>query len=1016
MKFLNMKQLCTLLSFFLWMVIPLVGQNGPQDFAASLSGNQQPFPVLSLASGTVNATLVGDTLAVSGQIQNVTSGIDTSISGGIHIHNGLAGRNGGVELVLQPVLSEGLDGAMFDVASNTFILDQDQLDAIQCRGLYINVHSIDHPGGEVRGQLLPAADEVYNANLFGSNAVPSVMTEATGALMFELTGNELVVSGSVNNLSSPLAVGIAGGIHIHAGAAGENGGVEQALVATLSDDSLSFEIRGEDNIYQLTDEQVAALRSEKLYINVHTARFNSGELRGQITPLAVAKFRTHLSGANEAPPVVSFAHGKLVYGLRDGSLTVSGSFAGLESDLATNIAGGMHIHLGMAGRNGSLAFPLTVDVGDDNRSGYLDPANNVFSVSGDTLLALMGRALYVNVHSADNGGGEIRGQILPEAQYFLNATLAGSQIVSPVQSDGAGACVVEVLGSNLTVSGTFQNLAGPLLVNVDNGAHIHFAPVGSNGPHLINLLATPDDDIASGRFRAVDNQFVVSESRKDSLKARIGYISVHSEAVMPGEIRGQLMHEACAYFFAPLSGAAQTPAVNTEAEGAAMLEYNGSSAIVVGSFSGLSSPVNTNIAGGTHLHGALAGSNGPVLIPLGLTQSDDLTAGVWQVQDNIYAVSPERMDTVRKRMTYVNIHTEDNGGGELRGNFRPLAQNYYLANLRGKNAASPAPSTGMGAMIFEQTGSTVVASGSFNGLMSDFATNIAGGAHVHIGMAGMNGSLAVRLNSIVGDDLRSAAFPADSNQISLVDTLELLFENGNTYVNVHSADVPGGEIRGQILHEINHAPAAVAITAPSSSDTIVVEGDPATPFAATWDPSDDPDGNKVVYLWQLAADRDFNVSLVNVNTGTSTEFQTTFGLVDSLLALAGVDSGQVITLYHRVVAADGSLCSADAVDSVVIQKGQITSIEENPYLDAVFGLYPNPTIENLSVDFDMKQTAAGEFTIHDLGGKLVYRQSLILPHGKNLIQIDVEHLRSGNYVANLIVDQKIAVAKTFIKL
>jgi hypothetical protein len=64
----------------------------------------------------------------------------------------------------------------------------------------------------------------------------------------------------------------------------------------------------------------------------------------------------------------------------------------------------------------------------------------------------------------------------------------------------------------------------------------------------------------------------------------------------------------------------------------------------------------------------------------------------------------------------------------------------------------------------------------------------------------------------------------------------------------------------------------------------------------------------------------------------------------------------------------------------------------------------------------MKQTAAGEFTIHDLGGKLVYRQSLILPHGKNLIQIDVEHLRSGNYVANLIVDQKIAVAKTFIKL
>ncbi|MDH3244603.1 MAG: CHRD domain-containing protein, partial [Saprospiraceae bacterium] len=630
--------------------------------------------------------------------------------------------------------------------------------------------------------------------------------------------------------------------------------------------------------------------------------------------------------------------------------------------------------------------------------------------------ALMGRALYINVHSANNGGGEIRGQILPESQYFLNASLSGSQMVTPVQSDASGACVLEVLGSNITLTGSFQNLSSPLLISFDNGAHIHFGPVGSKGPHFFNLLTTPDDDIASGRFRAVDNQFPISDSRKDSLRARLGYVSVHSEDAMQGEIRGQLMHEACTYFFAPLSGAAQTPSVITDAEGGAMLEYNGRTAIVVGSFRDLSSPVATNIAGGTHLHTGLAGSGGPILIPLGLTLEDSLTAGIWRVQDNIHEVTPERMDTVRKRMTYVNIHTENNGSGELRGNFRPLAQNYYLANLRGKNAASPVPSTGMGAMIFEQTGSTVVASGSFNGLMSDFATNIAGGAHVHIGMAGMNGQLAVRLNSIVGDDLRSAAFPADSNQISLVDTLELLFENGNTYVNVHSADVPGGEIRGQILHEINHAPAAVAITAPSSSDTIVVEGDPATPFAATWDPSDDPDGNKVVYLWQLAADRDFNVSLVSVNTGTSTEFQTTFGLVDSLLALAGVDSGQVITLYHRVVAADGSLCSADAVDSVVIQKGQITSIEENPYLDAVFGLYPNPTIENLSVDFDMKQTAAGEFTIHDLGGKLVYRQSLILPHGKNLIQIDVEHLRSGNYVANLIVDQKIAVAKTFVKL
>ncbi|MDH3650906.1 MAG: CHRD domain-containing protein, partial [Saprospiraceae bacterium] len=748
-----MKQVCTITTVLsICMVCSFMTPGTAQDFDAVLSGNHQPLPVLSLASGTINATLNGDTLSVSGEVGNISSGIDTTVSGGVHIHNGLAGRNGGVELVLQPVLSEGLDGAMFEVASNTFILDEEQLTAIQCRGLYVNVHSVDYRNGEVRGQLLPAAEEVYSTNLFGSNVVPSIMSEATGALMLEVNGNELVVSGSINNLSTPLTA-----IHIHNGAAGMNGGVAQGLTATLSDDSLSAEIRGEDNIYQLTNDQIADLRSQKWYVNAHSQRFGSGEIRGQVTPLATAKFRTHLSGSNEAPPITSYAHGKLVYGLTDGNLTVSGSFAGLESDLAVNILGGMHIHLGMTGRNGSVAFPLTVDVGDDSRSGYLDPAKNMFAVSGDTLSALMGRALYINVHSLGNSGGEIRGQILPESQYFLNGTFTGSQMVTPVQSTGSGACVVEILGTQLTFSGTFENLSSPLLISFDNGAHIHFAPVGARGPHLINLVATPDDDIASARFRAADNRFTVSQTLKDSLKARIGYISIHSENVMPGELRGQLMHEACAYFYAPLSGAEQTPAVLTNGEGAAMLEYNGNTAIVVGSFKDLSSPVTAS-----HVHGSIVGRNGPVVIPLDLTVSDSLTSGVWTVADNITDVSGSTMDTVRQRMTYVNVHSTTNGGGELRGNFRPLAQNYYLANLRGKNTTNPAASSGMGALILEQTGNALIVSGSFTNLMGDFTAS-----HIHQAMAGMNGGVKIPLSLLVGDDLRSGVFLADSNQFTM---------------------------------------------------------------------------------------------------------------------------------------------------------------------------------------------------------------------------------------------------------
>ncbi len=986
-----------------------------QDFQASLSGNNQPLPVVSQASGLINATINGDTLTVEGSFDNILSGVDTSIVGGAHIHAGLAGQNGGVVIPLKPTLSEGLNSGMFEVASNTFILDPEVKAAAAERGLYINIHSNDYGAGEIRGQLLPAADEVYSANLFGSNQVPSVMSNGQGTVMLELTGSEVVVSGSISNLSSAIATEIIGGAHIHMAMAGRNGGVVEPLTLQLSDDSTSAEIRAGDNTFMWADSIIEALQSEALYVNIHTRNWTGGELRGQLTPLADVKFRTYLSGANQSPAVQSFAGGKLVYGLRDGILTVSGTFRGLESDLNEDILGGGHIHLGMAGRNGPVAFPLQLTVNDDKRGALVDPANNRFLVGGDTLMALLGRALYVNIHSLDYSGGEIRGQILPESQYFLQGDLRGSQMVPSVESMGSGSAIIEVLGGNITVTGSFENLSSPLLVSLDNGAHIHFAPAGRMGPHLINLVTTPDDDIASGRFRALDNKFSVSPTRRDSLRGRWGYISVHSEDVMTGELRGQLVHEAAAYYYAPLSGAEEVPAVVSDGSGAAIMEYNGQSAIITGSFTGLGSPVNTNILGGGHVHTAFAGSNGGVAFPLALSLGDGDTSGTMAVPANVFPVTTAFMDTVRNRGTYVNIHSLNEGGGELRGNFRPIAMSYYLANLRGKNSTVPMPSTGVGSMIFERNSNHLVASGSFNNLIGDFDKSIAGGAHVHFGSVGTNGGIGLFLSSVESADLKAAVFLADSNSFDLPDSTRMSLMGGNTYVNVHSTTQPGGEIRGQVLHEINHAPTPTSFTSPESGDTITIGGDLSQPFTVTWNESSDPNGDAIRYLWQLSLTSDFAAPAITVATDSATQFSTTFGLVDTLLATLGIDSGEAVTVYHRVTASDGSLCGVHSIDSVILIKGISTSIQENPYLEDVFVLYPNPAKEQVQLEFVMKQNAMGLLRILDYTGKMVMEQRSSLFAGDNKMLLNIGSLPSGTYVARLIVNQEVAVAKLFTK-
>lgn len=111
-----------------------------------------------------------------------------------------------------------------------------------------------------------------------------------------------------------------------------------------------------------------------------------------------ADIKVNLSGANEVPPVTTAASG-------GGTITVGddGSVSGSVS--TTGVAGtAAHIHEGAAGKNGPVIVPLTKE-GDT----YKVPASAKLTEA--QMASFKAGNLYVNVHSAANPGGEIRGQL-----------------------------------------------------------------------------------------------------------------------------------------------------------------------------------------------------------------------------------------------------------------------------------------------------------------------------------------------------------------------------------------------------------------------------------------------------------------------------------------------------------------------------------------------------------------------------------------------------------------------------
>ena len=306
---------------------------------------------------------------------------------------------------------------------------------------YINVHTVNNPGGEIRGQL--GAPQVQ-ATLSGDQEVPAATTGASGSAFVRLNATQTVLTYSVDvtdGFTSDITQA-----HIHTGAAGVNGPINLFLCTDLGNapagvptpqacpdfpgtiagtlDNDDFIADGGINTFS---ELVNGLISGNAYINVHTVNNPGGEIRGQ---LGAAHLQATLNGNQEVPPVATAASGSAFVRLSATQTVLSYSVD--VSDGFSSAITQAHIHNGAVGVNGPINLFLCTNLGNapagvptpqtcpdfpGTIAGTLDEDDFIDVGAVTTLNELVDTMLsggtYINVHTVNNTGGEIRGQINP---------------------------------------------------------------------------------------------------------------------------------------------------------------------------------------------------------------------------------------------------------------------------------------------------------------------------------------------------------------------------------------------------------------------------------------------------------------------------------------------------------------------------------------------------------------------------------------------------------------------------
>ena len=142
-------------------------------YQAELLGSNEVPPVMTQATGLASFELnmAGDELDFQIELFNIDS-----VTAG-HIHLGAAGVNGPIVAIVLPSMAPSgpinglfISGTILeiDLVTGSFM---ELVNGLNSGNLYVNIHTVDHPPGEVRGQIEAVSTSVNEPMTLGTVAL-----------------------------------------------------------------------------------------------------------------------------------------------------------------------------------------------------------------------------------------------------------------------------------------------------------------------------------------------------------------------------------------------------------------------------------------------------------------------------------------------------------------------------------------------------------------------------------------------------------------------------------------------------------------------------------------------------------------------------------------------------------------------------------------------------------------------------------------------------------------------------
>jgi hypothetical protein len=263
------------------------------------------------------------------------------------------------------------------------------------------VSTTDNPGGEVLGWIEPFANAAATLRPItevppvqasdGSGQMEIILSVPTRALYYNLTWSDLS--------------GRATAAHFHKGAFGVAGDPVQGITVPVEDVNSNSATGAWTG---LTDQQMADIIAGNYYVNVHTAMYPNGEIRGQIYPVNYYTAAATLTGGST--PVST---GYLRAVMDPAEAEISGSFFIDGTSEAINAA---HI---VVKPDNDVAFELNSGLSPSDWEAF-------YFIEADSVTAWAARGMSIDFETS---GVAASGMLRPAA---TNLSLASSGVGYPI--------------------------------------------------------------------------------------------------------------------------------------------------------------------------------------------------------------------------------------------------------------------------------------------------------------------------------------------------------------------------------------------------------------------------------------------------------------------------------------------------------------------------------------------------------------------------------------------------------